>query len=64
MKRDMKKFTQTRWMECLAKQELEPLGNTEDASKITDIMSQNVNKALDECAPYKKVTIRHSYDIE
>jgi hypothetical protein len=29
-KRDMKKFSQQRWVECLTKQEWEAVGNTED----------------------------------
>jgi hypothetical protein len=32
-----------------------------DIEEIAEIMNENITKALDECAAFKTITIRHSY---
>ena len=61
IKRSMKNFTHTRWMECLSKQRWESIGETENVNEMAVHLSELMNSALDECAPLTKITIKPGY---
>ena len=60
-KRSMKNFSITKWNECLAKQEWEKLGETEDVNAMVGHFTEAINKALDECAPIKTFTLKQGH---
>ena len=60
-KRSMKNFTEEKWKLSLAKQDWESIGETENVDEMTETLNNNVTKALDECAPFKTIIVRHSY---
>ena len=60
-KRSMKNFTQQKWIECLAGQEWEDLGRTDDVNEMAQYFNNKVVEALDECAPWKKIKIQQNY---
>ena len=49
----MKNFYQAQWTECLAKQNWETIGATEDIDKMVQDLSSCMTIALDEIAPIK-----------
>ena len=57
----MKKFTQPDWILCLAKQNWEGIGETEDLDQMVHVLDECMKKALDEIAPVKTFTIRPDY---
>ena len=61
VKRSMKNFSEENWKSCLLQQDWEKLGRTEDVHEMADMFDENISKALDECVPFKKIIIRHSY---
>ena len=60
-KRSMKNFTEEKWKLSLAEQDWESIGETENIDEMTEILNNNVTKALDECAPVKEFKIRKNY---
>ena len=52
-KRCFKNFNQINLNNCLAAQNWEALGITNDVDKMAVALSNNVNAALDNCAPIK-----------
>ena len=60
-KRSMKNFTKTRWIDCLRNADWTKVKNLTDLNAKTTEFTNVINKALDECAPYKKFKIRDNY---
>ena len=60
-KRSMKNFTEEKWKLSLAEQDWESIGETENIDEMTEILNNNVTKALDECAPVKEFKIQKNY---
>ena len=61
VRRSMKNFTQKKWTECLAMKRWEIIGKTEDVEEMAKFFNKAVVEALDECAPFKRVTIKQGY---
>jgi hypothetical protein len=59
-KRSMKDSTENNWKQSLAVQDWEKLGGTEDIEDMAEFMDQNITRALNDCAPFKTITIRQS----
>ncbi len=59
IKRSMKNFTQSNWIQSLVETEWEKLGETEDVNAMAECFNVNVTKAkaLYICAPLKTITV-------
>ena len=57
-KRVMKDFTKTRWIDCLRNQDWSKVYQHEDVEEKAEELTNQINAALDECAPYKLVKVR------
>ena len=51
----LKNFSEERWNEKLDMQDWSELGDCETVDEMVDILSDNINKALDSVAPFKKL---------
>ena len=65
IKRSMKNFTQSKWIQSLVETEWEKLGETEDVNVMAECFNANVTKALDICAPLKTITVhsKHKFGL-
>lgn len=54
-------FSTTKWKTCVASQRWEEIGKTENVHDMVKSFNNNIQKALDKCAPYKHITIRSGY---
>ena len=61
LKRSMKNFTQTRWIDSLRACNWNPLSQITDINDQTQELTNQINQALDECAPFKKIKIRENF---
>ena len=57
----MKNFNKETWLEGLAKQRWEEIGETEDPNVMAKSFDNLIKSALDECAPMKTFKIRPKY---
>ena len=60
-KRSMKDFNQTRWIDCLRNRDWKKVTNLEDVNEKTMELTNQINQALDECAPYKLFKVRQNF---
>ena len=60
-KRCMKNFTQEKWVNSLVNQQWEDLAQTDNIHEMTNSFNINLQKALDESAPWKCITIHKNY---
>ena len=60
-KRSMKNFTRTRWIDCLRSRDWSQIKSKSDVNEKATAFTIEVNKALDECAPFKKFKIRQNF---
>ena len=60
-KRSMKNFTKTRWIDCLRNRDWSNVKSKTDANEKAAALTEEINKALDECAPLKKFKVRQNY---
>ena len=60
-KRSMKNFTRTRWIDCLRNIDWTTVSSTSDVNERAQAFTDEVNRALDECAPLKRFKIRQYY---
>ena len=61
LKRSMKNFTKTRWIDCLRAKNWDRIAQLQDINEQTSELSKELNLALDECAPYKLFKPRENY---
>ena len=60
-KRCMKNFNINSWNQCLATKNWNLIAETEDVDLMAKTLSNNVNSALDDCAPTKTIRIKPTY---
>ena len=60
-RRSWKKVSKNEWNTCLATQNWEDIGKTEDVEEMANIFNKNITTAQDTCAPCKWITIRSCY---
>jgi len=60
-KRSMRDFTQTRWIDCLRNRDWTGISNLTDVNEKTAELTNQINLALDECAPYKRFKLRKNF---
>ena len=60
-KRSMKNFTQTRWIDCLLNKDWTKVTAAAGVEQKVEEFTNQVNLALDECAPHKKFKIRQHF---
>ena len=60
-KRSMKDFTKTRWIDCLRNRDWSRVAELVDVNKKTKEFTNQINEALDECAPYKLFKVRQNF---
>ena len=61
VKRSMKNFSQTKWIQCLVEKEWEKIGETEDVNLMAEYFNANIKQALDICAPLKTITVHSQH---
>ena len=57
----MKNFTKTRWIDCLRNRDWSNVKSKTDVNEKAAALTEEINKALDECAPLKKFKVRQNY---
>ena len=60
-KRSMKDFTKTRWVDSLRNRDWLKIDATTDLHNKAIVFANEINSALDECAPYKSFKVRDNY---
>ena len=60
-KRSMRDFTQTRWIDCLRNRDWTGISTLTDVNEKTAELTNQINLALDDCAPYKRFKLRKHF---
>ena len=61
LKRTMKDFTKTRWLDCLRNRDWSEVFALQDVNKKTEAFTNIIDSALDECAPFKSFKVRQNF---
>ena len=61
LRRSMKNFTKTRWLDCLRARNWDRIYQLTDVNEQTAEITKEINLALDECAPLKRFKTRDHY---
>ena len=61
MKRSMKDFNKTRWIDALRNQDWSAVTSLQDIEEKTESFTSKINSALDDCAPYKSFKPRNNF---
>ena len=60
-KRSMKDFNKTRWIDCLRSRNWINISTLTHINEKTEELTKEINAALDECAPMKRLKIRENF---